>query len=507
MNRFDIIVVGGGTAGCIVAVRLSEDPSRRVLLIEAGGDERQAAIENPMAWPATLGSGCDWNYQTVAQRMTGHTYPCHRGRVLGGSSSINLMTHIRGHPLDFDRWAEIGAEGWDYASVLPYFKRSENVPHGDPHFRGRGGPLTPQPIHDPHPLSRAHVEAARRTGHDVVTDLNAADLMGASFQDLLIVDGKRQSPATAYLRPAMERPNLSVVTDAAVRRLTFDGLRCTGIRYEQGGTMVEARAGEVILCAGAINSPQLLLLSGVGPAAELRARNIKAIADLPGVGRNLQDHVLLAGIRYHAERPLPRPSGNMAEATLFMKTDPAQRRPELQIVQVQVDYHTQFQNPVENSFTFGIGHMRPSSHGTLRLSAEKPEGMPLIDYDYLGTSVEMDQLIAGIEEVHRLTQTGAFEEWGGYSGTDALMAAGRKEMEQTVRDGLSTYFHPVGSCRMGTGGDAVVDPALRVHGIEGLRIADASVMPEIVSSNTAAATVMIAEKAADLINGIHGLST
>lgn len=499
MPPFDTVVIGGGTAGCIVAARLSEDPSRRVLLLEAGGDERRPEIENPTAWPATLGSACDWNYQTAPQRITGsRRYPCHRGKVLGGSSSINLMTHIRGHRRDFDRWRELGAEGWDYESVLPYFKRSEDVPGGDPRYRGRGGPLTPRPSADPHPLTLAHLEAARRAGHPIVADLNAAELMGASLQDVLIANGQRQSPATAYLRPAMGRPNLTVEMDALVGRLLFEGRRCTGVEYRRNGETRRAQAGEVILCAGAIDSPRLLLLSGIGPAADLAGLGIPVVADLPGVGRNLQDHVLLAGIRYHADRPLPPPSGNMAESTLFLKTDPAQDRPELQIVQVQVDYHTAWQAPVGNSFTFGIGHMRPRSRGSLRLTANDPAAAPEIDFRYLQESYDMGQLVAGVEAVHRLTQTGAFEEWGGHSGTDALMRLDRRDLETAIKDALSTYFHPVGSCRMGVDAAAVVDPALRVHAIEGLRVADASIMPEIVSSNTAAATIMIAERAADL---------
>lgn len=502
MAHFDTVVIGGGTAGCIVAARLSEDSSKRVLLLEAGGDDRRPEIENPTAWPMTLGSACDWNYETTPQRITGRRHPCHRGKVLGGSSSINLMTHIRGHRLDFDRWEGLGAAGWNYAGVLPCFKRSEDVPHGDPRYRGRGGPLTPRPVADPHPLTLAHVEAARRAGHLVASDLNAAELMGAGRQDVLIADGRRQSPATAYLRPAMERPNLTVETGAFVHRLLFDSYRCIGAAYRKDHEMRQVHAGEVILCAGAIDSPRLLLLSGIGPAADLRALDIDVVADLPGVGRNLQDHVLLAGIRYHAERPLPPPSGNMAEATLFLKTAPDQVRPELQIVQVQVDYHTPWQQPAENSFTFGIGHMRPHSRGSLRLSANDPEAPALIDFDYLAESHDMAQLIAGIEEVHRLTLTGAFDEWGGYSDTDALMRLDRSDLENAIRDGLSTYFHPAGSCRMGIDAAAVVDPRLCVHDIKGLRVADASVMPEIVSSNTAAATMMIAEKAADLINGI-----
>jgi choline dehydrogenase len=499
MEIYDDVVIGGGSAGCVVAARLSEDPRRRVLLLEAGGDDRIPEIENPLAWPMTQGTDSDWNYQTTPQSVTGRRYPCHRGRVLGGSGSINLMTHIRGHRSDFDRWAQLGAQGWDYESVLPFFKRSEHVPGGDPRYRGIGGPLQPRPSADPHPLSLAHVEAARQAGHAVVDDLNSGELLGASLQDVLIVEGKRQSTATAYLRPAMGRPNLTVITGARVRRLMINDGTCVGVLFRCDGLDQAVACGEVVLCAGAIDTPRLLMLSGIGPADHLGQAGLDPVIDLPGVGCNLQDHVLLAGMRFHAERPLPPPSGNMAEATLFARTREDQVGPELQIVQVQVDYHTLWQKPVPNSFTFGIGHMRPRSRGKVTLDVRDPDAMPLIDFNYLGERYDMDQLIAGIEIVHQLAATSAFDAWGGRANTGSILASGQAGIEAAVRDGLSTYFHPVGTCRMGLDDQAVVDPQLRVRGIDRLRVADASVMPEIVSSNTAAATIMIGEKAASLI--------
>jgi choline dehydrogenase len=500
-SSYDYVIVGGGTAGCVLAARLTEDPDVRVLLLEAGGDERRPDIETAAAWPSLLGSDADWGYETVRQKITERAVPAHRGRVLGGSGSINVMAHLRGHRADFDGWADEGAKGWDYASVLPYFMRSEDVPGGDPAYRGRGGPLCPRPSGEPHPLTDAHLEAARRA------DLNDGHLLGASRHDLLIVDGRRQSTATAYLRPALDRPNLSVHMGAVARRLAVRGRRCTGVEYIHDGKPTWAGAGtDVVLAAGAVDSPRLLLLSGIGPSDELRDVRIEPVLDLPGVGRNLQDHIMLAGIRMQAERPLPPPSGNYAESTLFAKTDAAQTRPELQIVQIQLDYHLRWQKPLDNAFSFGIGHMRPRSRGTVRLASADPGAAPLIDPRYLSEDYDQDQLIAGIEEVDRLVSTGAFDEWGGRCETEVLVQLSRVALETVVRDAVSSFFHLAGTCRMGVGDDAVVDPELRVHGLDGLRVADASVMPTIVSSNTNATTMMIAEKAADLIKSAPRMS-
>lgn len=501
-ETFDYVVVGGGTAGCVVASRLSEDPRVSVLLIEAGGDERRPDVETPEAWPSLLGSDVDWSFETTEQPAFGRTFPAARGRVLGGSGSINNMVHLRGHAADFDEWKGAGARGWGYEDVLPYFRRSEDVPDGDPRYRGRGGPLHPRPFGTWDPVGIRFAEGATRAGHTRVADFNAASMLGIGFPDALIVDGRRESTASAYLRPAMARPNLTIHQEALVRRVVVKHGRCAGVEYvREGVTSLATAAEDVILCAGAVGSPQLLMLSGIGPADELAALGIAPAVDAPEVGRNLQDHILLSGVRYQAERPLP-PEYMMATATLLARSDGGAHGPDVHVTVVNADYHQEWQEPLPNSFTFAIGHMRPRSRGTVRLASADPAVPPVIDPRYLSEADDVDHLIRGIELVDDVVRTGVFDDWGGRSQTGAMLELDRAELERLVRDAASSYFHLAGTCRMGSDAGAVVDPELRVAGVDGLRVADASVMPTLVSCNSNAATVMIAEKATDLVRGI-----
>ncbi|GAA2221205.1 GMC family oxidoreductase [Micromonospora olivasterospora] len=498
---YDYIVVGAGTAGCVLAARLSENPAVRVLLIEAGRAEVSERIMTTSTWPALRRTEVDWAFQTVPQTGTGKVHDIPRGRTVGGTGSINAMAFLRGDRSDFDTWAYLGCTGWDYASVLPYFKRSETCAHGDPAYRGRTGPLRPAPAAQPHPLSRAYLAAAAQAGHPVVDDLNGPELRGASSHDLLIVDGRRQSTATAYLEPALGRANLDLVTGAFVERVVVDGDRCLGVDVVVDGERRHYAAGnDTILCAGAIGTPHLLLTSGVGPVQTLERVGVKVLHDLPGVGQSLQDHVILAGLTVEAGRPLPPASGNLGETTLLLDSEPGRASIDLQIVFIHVPFTNPWQSAPEHGYTFGIGHMRPASRGVLELASPDPAVPPRIDFRYLDEPADIRALVCGVRHALRISEMPAFDDWKARS--HPLLTADDATVTAFVREAVQSYGHAAGSCRMGVDSHAVVDPQLRVRGLHGLRIADASVMPTIVSTNTNAATVMIAEKAADLAQGI-----
>ncbi|GAA2319454.1 GMC family oxidoreductase [Streptomyces violaceusniger] len=501
MSDYDYIVVGAGSAGAVVAARLTEAPDVRVLLLEAGKDDAAEQIHDPTAWFTLIGGEHDWGYTTVPQPgLAGHPQAAVRGKVLGGSSSINVMTYVRGHLGTFDAWAADGCTGWDAASVLEAFRALEHTEGSDPRFRGTGGPLRLSRAGTPNPLSTAFLDAAKELGHPYNDDFNGAESDGAGRHEWTIHEGRRQSTAVAYLDPAMDRPNLTVRTEARAHRLLFEGTRCVGVEYAgSGGAARRVRAArEVVVCAGSVDSPKLLMLSGIGPSGHLRDVGVPVLVDAPEVGANLQDHPLV-GLVHEAGTPLPPPPPTTAEAALFTRTDPGLPGPDLEVFLFHIPFHPRLLPFPPNSFTLTAAAMRPHSRGTVRLSGADPEDRPLIDPGYLSDERDLATLVQGVELARSLAATDAFQAWQPRELLPGPGVSGRDGLADFVRENAGTYFHHVGTCRMGGDERSVVDPRLRVRGVEGLRIADGSIMPSIVSANTNAACVMIGEMAAELI--------
>jgi choline dehydrogenase len=498
MTNHNYLVVGGGAAGSVLAARLSEDPAIRVLLLEAGPHKGPETMADPAAWLFLWGSEVDWADKTVAQEGSDgavHAWP--RGKVLGGSSAINGVIHLRGHQSSYDRWEELGATGWNYKSLLPFLQRIENASGRDATVRGCSGPmLIAPPPAEPDPLSRAWLHAALEAGYALSGDGNGEVTEGVSWTESNIVDGRRQSAADAYLSPILDRPNLTIVTDAHVTRLVFDGQRCMGAEYTIGEVLHRIEiADEVVLTAGAIGSAQLLMLSGIGPASHLSELGIDVVVDSPGVGRELHDHPM-CWITYAAADQLPSTNG---VPHILLRSDPASD-PDLQIGFAPVPFEKRWAIRPEPGFSVTFSLMSPMSRGSVRLSGTRLHDPLLIDPAYFTDPRDIELMVIAMRRAREIAQTRALAEWRGPALEPEIDWTDDNSCRAYIRRTAGPYFHPVGTCRVGTDDLAVVDPQLRVRGVSGLRVADASVMPKIVSANTHATVLAVAERAATLIN-------
>ncbi len=501
-RTFDYVVVGGGSAGCVVSRRLL-DAGASVALIEAGGPATNPAIHDPGRWPELLGAECDWNYSTEPQPACGGRplyWP--RGKVLGGSGAMNGMAYIRGDRLDYDGWAYHGCPGWSFADLLPIFKRSEDCDRGESTFRGAGGPLRVMTRYEPHPLLETMVGASQEAGLSFNDDHNdGGPLDGVGYSQLTIKDGVRQTAAAAFLEPVANHPDLTIYTDAHARRLRFSANRCLGVEMVKDGALqsVEARS-EVVVCAGAIGSPVLLMLSGIGPADELRPLGITPLVGLPGVGKNLHDH-LIAPVTFSARTSIPprRPGLTQHHVHFFWRSRPGLVVPDTQPVCFHIPIYREGTSGPENAFTIVGGLVRPESRGEIRLRSSDPDIPPSLDPRCLSVEADLEALAASVDLCREIGRQRAFAVWVDdelYPGRDVRTMA---QLRDYVRTTVASYHHQAGTCRMGQDEHAVVDPELRVRGVDGLRIADVSIMPFVTTGNTNAPAIMIGEKAADLI--------
>lgn len=502
-RSYDYIVVGGGSAGCVLAARLSAQENVSVLLVEAGPRRTAAADALPGEWPGQLATDAVYQDSTVVQKSTGSPVHLPHGKGIGGSSTVNAMGWVRGTPASYDAWAESGARGWAYADLLPYLRRSEHAPGRDGTVRGVGGPMVvaPLPEAERSGLGLAVQQAVAEAGHRVIADPSSGLSEGIGWFDLTIRDGRRLSVADAYLTPVLDRPNLTVVTDTVVQRLIVHDGRCTRVEYRGGDGLVSVGADrEVILAAGAIGSAQLLLVSGIGPADHLDAVGVTTVHHLPGVGAGLQDHPI-TGVVYSSPQPVSfSPRGNVNGPCGLLRSDPSLESPDLHLLTLEEPFDSGGAATPEHGYTLGVALVRPRSRGTLRLAEPDISTPPLIDPNYLDDPRDLEALTNGLRQVRRIGQAGALEPWRGREVVgpegDALDA-----IEAYVRSHLTTYFHPMSTCRIGNDDMAVVDARLKVRGLDGLRVADASVIPSAIAGMLNSTVVAIAERASDLIVG------
>lgn len=524
--EFDTIIVGGGVAGCILANRLSAEPATRVLLLEAGGRDSSVLLRAPGGiMPVMMAGSHAWRYMSAPQRsLNDRSLYLPRGKVLGGGSSINGMVYDRGMHSDYDRWAQAGNEGWSFAEVLPYFRKLEHFGPIDDGWHGQQGPIQVTRADQSHPFARAFVEAGQQAGYPYCADLNGASREGFGPVDLTVGKGKRSSASTAYLRPVIKRPNLTVLTGAQARRIVFDGKRAAGVSFRHDGTDKVASAPNVILAAGAINTPQLLMLSGVGPSQHLREHGIAVTADLPGVGQNLQDH-LAVHVKFKSTKPWSmlrylnpvRGAIALGQYTLFgtgpladpgmsvacfVRSDPALAEPDIKMLLVMALFSNNGRSVTpSHGFYAHINVARPEARGSVTLAGADPDLAPVIDQNYLGTESDRRVMREGVRIARRVFNQPAFDTMRGEELAPGAALQSDAEIDAHIRAEAEADYHSVGTARMGVDPMAVVDAQLRVHGLEGLRVVDASIMPHLPGGNTAIPVAMIAEKAADMILG------